>query len=273
MGFGIIMLITSASTTPGPFVAGVLYSQFGLVQGMRIGYGVVVAMFLTAAFLRLRLKETIANARRPSLNELLHAYPVALWESFGVWKKVPRSMFYLFLSLATAVFGIAAVQLYLVVYAVEELLIDKAVWPLVLTVLFVAMIILAIPIGKIVDKVNRKLPILAAYIVFGASLWLFLNADLPRLLVSLVLVGLGQVMMSAAFSALQADLTPKEQRGKVHGFTNFTNNILMALGSLAGGVLYEHVSPQMPFLLAIVFIVPSFVLTLALVHEPQRREE
>jgi len=273
MGFGIIMLITSASTTPGPFIAGLLYNRFGLIDGMRIGYGVVVAMYLSAALLRLKLQETMTNTRKPGLNELLHTYPTALKESFGVWKKVPRSMFYLFVSFATMMFGLATVQLYLVVYAVEVLLIDKALWPLVLTALFVTMIVLSIPIGKFVDKVNRKLPILVAYITLGASLWLFLNADLPKLFVSLVLVGLGQVLMNSAFSALQADLTPKEQRGKVNGFINFANYILMALGSLTGGVLYEHVSPQMPFFLAIIFIIPALVLTLILVHEPQRREE
>ncbi len=274
MGFGIIMLITSASTTPGPFVAGILYNQFGLVQGMRIGYGVVVAFFLVAAFLRLsKLKETITNSQKPSLNELLHSYPTALKESFNVWKKIPRSMFYLFLSFAIMIFGIATVQLYFVVYAVEELLIDEADWPLILTVLFVTMIILAIPIGKLVDKINRKLPILAAYALFGASMWLFVNGDLPKLFVSLVLVGVGQVMMNSAFSALQADLTPKEQRGKVNGLTNFANHIMMALGSVTGGILYEHVSPQMPFFLAMFFIVPSFFLTTALVHEPEKREE
>ncbi len=274
MGFGIIMLITSASTTPGPFVAGILYNQFGLIQGMRIGYGIVTLLFLTAALLRiLRLKETMTNAQKPSLSQLFGSYPTALKESFGVWKKVPRAMLYLFLSFAVMIFGVATVQLYFVVYAVEELFIDKAIWPLILTALFVTMIVLSIPIGKIVDKVNRKLPILTAYTVFGASMWLFVYGDLLKLFVSLVLVGVGQVMMNAGFSALQADLTPKEQRGKVNGFTNFTTQILMALGSLTGGILYEHVSPQLPFFLAMVFIIPSFVLTLVLVHEPERREE
>ena len=273
MGFGIIMLITSASTTPGPFVAGIFYNQFGLVQGMRIGYGVVVALFLTAAFLRLRLQETMANTQKPSLNELLHTYPIALKESFGVWKKLPRSMFYLFLSVVVSTFGFAAVQLYFVVYAVQELSIDEAIWPLILTALFITMIVLAVPMGKVVDKFNRKLPMLVAYVLFGVSMWLFVNGDMPRLFVSLVLVGVAQVMMNTAFGALQADLTPKEQRGKVNGFTNFTNNILMALGNLTGGILYEHVSPQLPFLLAIISIVPSFVLTLTMVHEPEKREE
>jgi len=273
MGFGIIMLITSAATTPGPFVAGILYNQFGLVPGMRIGYGVVVAMFLAAALLRQRLQETMTNARRPSLNELVHTYPTALKESFGIWKKLPRSMFYLFLSGVVGTFGFAAASLYYVVYAVEELLIDKAVWPLILTALFITMIALSMPTGKMVDKFNRKLPILVAYVLFAVSMLLFVYGDLLRIFVSLVLVGLAQVMMNSGFSALQTDLTPKEQRGKVTGFTNFANNILMALGSLTGGILYEHVSTQAPFFLAILFIIPPFLLTLTMVHEPEKREE
>ena len=274
MGFGLVMLITSASTTPGPFVAGLLYSQFGLIQGMRIGYGIVVALFLTAAVLRvLRLEETLTNARKPSLIELLQSYPTALKESFNVWKTIPSSMFYLFLSLVIVTFGFATVQLYLVIYAVEELLIGEAIWPLILTALFVTMIVLAIPMGKIVDKFNRKLPLLAAYVIFGASMWLFVNGDMLKLFASLVLVGVGQVMMNSAFSALQADLTPKAQRGKVNGFTNFASFVLMAFGNLLGGLLYEHVSPQLPFFIATVSVLPSFILTFALVHEPEKREE
>jgi len=274
MGFGLVMLITSASTTPGPFVAGLLYNQFGLIQGMRIGYGIVVALFLTAAVLRvLRLEETLTNARKPSLVELLQSYPTALKESFNVWKTIPSSMFYLFLSLVIVTFGFATVQLYLVIYAVEELLIGEAIWPLILTALFVTMIVLAIPMGKIVDKFNRKLPLLAAYVIFGASMWLFVNGDMLKLFISLVLVGVGQVMMNSAFSALQADLTPKAQRGKVNGFTNFVNFLLMAFGSLLGGLLYEHVSPQLPFFIATVSVLPSFILTFALVHEPEKKEE
>ncbi len=274
MGFSIIMLITSASTTPGPIVASVLNNQFGLVQGMRVSYGLVILLFLLAAFLRLfRLKETITSTDKPSLKEVLHSYPTALKACFRVWRKIPRSMFYLFLSMAIMLFGIATVQLYFVVYAVEELFISEASWALMLTALFVTMIVLSIPIGKIVDKTNRKLPILGAYVIFGVSMWLFVYGDWLKLFISLVLVGVAQVMMNSAFGALQTDLTPKEQRGKVSGFTNFINYILMALGSLLGGVLYEYMSPQLPFFFAVVLIVPSFVIILTMVHEPKKREE
>ena len=70
MGFSIVMLIASASTTPSPAVAGLLYRFFGLIDGMRIAYGIVITPFLAAAFLRLYLlKETIVSAAKPSLRD------------------------------------------------------------------------------------------------------------------------------------------------------------------------------------------------------------
>jgi len=47
----------------------------------------------------------------------------------------------------------------------------------------------------------------------------------------------------------------------------------MALGALAGGILYDAVSPQFPFLLMIVLCIPQFLLMLFFVREPENREE
>lgn len=132
---------------------------------------------------------------------------------------------------------------------------------------------MAIPVGKLVDKIRRKIPILASTLLFGLSMWIFVNGDLAKVILSLILLGAGNVMLNASFGALQADLTPQEQRGKVSGFINFANYIVLAAGSLVGGYLYEHVSPQSPFMLAIATVLPSFLLTLALVKEPERREK
>jgi MFS family permease len=274
MGFGIVTLIASAATTPGPAVAAVLHTTFGLMDGMRVGYGIVVALFLAAAVLRVaRLKETVTNPEKPRLGELLSSYPTAMKESFAVWKRVPRSLLYLFTSLIAVQFGFATVMVYFPVYAVKELLIDEAVWPLLMTAAPITTILLSIPIGKTVDKVSRKAPILLSYLLFGVAMCIFVHGNLPLLMLSLVIVGAAQVMMNAAFSALQADLTPRRERGKVNGFTNFAGFIFMAVGSLAGGILYEHFAPQLPFFIAAASVLPAFVLTWALVHEPEQREE
>jgi MFS family permease len=274
MGFSIVMLIASASTTPSPAVAGLLRAHFGLVDGMRIAYGIVVILFLAAAFLRFFfLKETVVSASKPHLKEIIHSYPAALRESFSVWRKLPKSMLYLFLSFSITIFGFSATNLFIVVYATRVLLIDEVLWAFIIAIVPVTTIILAIPVGKFVDKIKRKIPLLVSMLILGLSMWVFVYGDIARVAVSLILVGAGQVMLNASFGALQTDLTPREQRGKVNGFINFANYIIMAAGSLLGGYLYEHVSPQAPFLIAAAAVLPSFLLTLALVKEPEEREE
>ncbi len=158
-------------------------------------------------------------------------------------------------------------------YATRVLLIDEVVWAFVTALIPLTTIILAIPVGKLVDKTKRKMPILASILIFGLSMWIFVNGDLAKVALSLILLGVGQVMLNASFGALQTDLTPKEQRGKVGGFINFANYIVMALGSLLGGYLYEYVAPQAPFMLAIATVLPSSLLTLIFVKEPEKREE
>jgi hypothetical protein len=47
----------------------------------------------------------------------------------------------------------------------------------------------------------------------------------------------------------------------------------MAIGAITGGVLYDYVSPQLPFLLIIAFAIPQFLIILRFVHEPKKREQ
>ncbi len=203
----------------------------------------------------------------------MKAYPVSLKESFKVWKIVPRSTFYLFLSFLVGGFSFAMIQSFTVIYAVEDLGLSRPEWSIALMVLFIAMIALSIPIGKLVDKAGRKIPLLLSYLFMPPAILLFVYGDMYRLPISLVLIGLAQLMMFSSYSALMADLVPKEQRGKVTGFSQFFNYITMAVGVLIGGILYNTASHQLPFFLMIVLLVPQFLVTLLLVHEPKQREQ
>jgi len=273
MGYSIVMLIATVSTTPAPLAARALVIQYGLVNGMRISYFIVVVLFLVAATLRIRLKETIKDPKEIKFRDFFGSYRTAFKESVRVWKVVPRSMLHLFVAVNFGTFSIGMIQPFFVVYALDELHISEADWPLALTLLFVTMMIASLPMGKLIDKVGRKVPLLTAHLLFVPPLLLFVYGDLLKLFVALPLFGLAQILFMTSFSSLQADLVPKEQRGKVTGFSNFFNYIFMALGSLVGGALYYFVSPQLPFLLMIPLLVPPFLLTLLLVHEPEKRQE
>ncbi|MCJ7456771.1 MFS transporter, partial [Candidatus Bathyarchaeota archaeon] len=154
MGFSIIMLINSVVTTPGPLFAGILLWQFGLIPSMRIVYIIVTALYLAAAFLRLRLKETITSGDPIRPQEFLSSYPKAIRESWRAWKVVPRSMFWLFISQTISMFAIALVQVIQALYARDVLLIPESIWWLAYIPLFLSMLAVSIPIGKFVDRVG-----------------------------------------------------------------------------------------------------------------------
>ena len=273
MGFSIINLITSASTTPAPLVAGWLFTKFGLTPSVRIGYAFVLLGSLTAAFLRLRLKETIKDPEPINTHDLLRSYPRAIVESFRVWKVVPRSAFVLFIINAVTSFSNSIMMPMILLYVVEDLGISPVDWSRVMTVLFTSMIVLSIPIGKIVDRIRRKVCIMLSQILWVLTFILIINGNLARLYIAMPLAGMMIILSNASISALFADLIPQKQRGKASGFRNFFISIIVAFGQLLGGLLYEKVSHLMPFLLQFVFIVPPFLLTLLFIKEPETREE
>jgi MFS family permease len=99
MGFSILNLIMSVSTTPAPAVALLLVATYGSEMGMRIAYTIVTILFLAAATVRLKLKKSMKNAEKLNLKEALHSYPKALKEGINVWKAVSRSTLFLFFSM------------------------------------------------------------------------------------------------------------------------------------------------------------------------------
>lgn len=275
MAFSLTTLIGNVATTPAPIVAGILVTVFTRTIGMRIAYGLVVAFYLSAAILRSKLKETIETAEKIKPKDLLASYPQSIRESISVWKKVPRSVYFLFISNLILTFAISLGQLFFSVYAVEGeksvLNISQIDWALVMSALFIAMIIAAIPTGKLIDKIGRKTPLLLSHVVFVPAILLFVYGDLTTLFIAMPLLGIGQLLFFSSFASLQTDLVPRENRAKVIGFSQFVGYILMAFGLLAGGIIYS-VSPQLPFLLMMTALLPSFLIVALLVHEPEKRE-
>jgi len=273
MGFSIINLIASVSTTPAPLIAGWLLTKYGLVPSVRMSYTFVVVAYLVAAVLRLRLKETVKEPERIDLRELLRSFPQSIVESIRVWKVVPRSAFILFITGVITMFSLSLFQPVLLFWIVDDLGISEVSWSLILTTLFISMIVLAIPCGKLIDKIGKKKPLLLAYLLFFLVTPLFIYGDFYRLLLAMPMVGLLQILFSSATSALNADLVPQGHRGKVVGSSGFIILISSSLGQLTGGFIYDNISHSLPFILQIFFIVPSILLTLIFITEPKTKEE
>jgi MFS family permease len=287
IGFSVLNLIMSVSTTPAPIVALLLVANFGSELGMRIAYTIVVVFYLSAAIVRLKLKESMKTVEKLSLKDALRSYPRALKDGINVWKIVPRSMLFLFFSELMMRSSFAMIQTLFLVYAFYVLQIggaptpgippqeDPALqlarikWGYVMTALFICMVISAIPAGKLIDKAGRKIPLIMSQLLTFPAILLFIYGSYPTLFIAMPLTGFSMLLGFSSYQSLFADLVPQGHRGKVTGSMNFFTYIAMAVGGAIGGLFYDLFSPQLPFLLVIFLAIPSAALVLFFVHEPK----
>jgi MFS family permease len=291
MGFSVLNLIMSVSTTPAPIVALFLVSTYGSETGMRIAYTIVTVFFIAAATVRLKLTESMKETEKVALNDILHSYPESLKQGINVWKIVPRSTLFLFFSTIIVRASFSMVMALFLVYAFYGLQIGGApqpqiyppemdpalqqariLWGYVMIALFLTMIVMSFPVGKLLDKVGRKIPLILSGLLIIPSILLFIYGNYLTLFIAMPLIGLAQLLGFSAYQTLFADLVPQAQRGKVTGSMQFFTYIFMALGGLIGGLLYDNISPQIPFLVMLILIIPSVLITTLYIKEPKPEE-
>lgn len=275
MGSSIIQLIHGTFNTPGPIVAGFLLLHLGMEWSMRVIYLLMTVLFFIAAVWRLRLKETVTNGEPIRFSYFISSYPKAVKESFKVWRTVPRSMFWLFVTQILVMFGMSVTQVINALYARDVLLIPESQWWLVFIPLLLTMVVVSIPIGLMVDNVGRKTPLVLGLGTIAGATLIFATGTLVTVMISMIMFGIAQLLVMSAVVALSTDLVGSSNRGKVNGFTNFVGYIVMGFGMLIGEFLFiqglQIGVPQLPFLVTLVLTVPQLLLVLFLVHEPKER--
>jgi MFS family permease len=273
MGFSIINLLHYISI-PSPIIAGILVVQFGIISGMQIGYVIVSLAFIVTAIIRTKFKETLKTTVKGNpITDTIKNIPTSIIESTKALKTQSKPMLFLFGSFAIYHFAWYMCSIYLVVYATEALNIPELQWALLMSWFSIVNVITALPCGKIVDKIGRKKPLTAAWALFIPGLIAFVYGNPIIIAICLLCFGVALILANSAYPALMADFVVRKKRGKVIGSTNFFFNILSGLGQLSGGIMYEYMSPALPFLTSAILFVPCLVLTILKVQEPTTREQ
>jgi len=280
-GFTFQAVVTNLVGLPASIIAGYLILVFQFDLGMRIAYAIVTVAYFAAAFLRVKLKETLpstSNSGRPALLEALREYPKSVRESMKVWGKVPRTVFHLFISNAAASSLLAGCNTYFVVYALEALGIAKFQWAIVMAFMSLSAAIPAIVAGLRMDKAGRKHFLVLGYLCYLPAMAIFVSATFFTeyafyiLLGAFFFFGLGQVLTSSSYQSLLGDLTPREYRGKVVGCSQFFIYLSQAITQLLIGFLYSYVWKPLPFIMLAVSAVPIALFVFLKVFESQTKE-
>src|SRR3990170_2650223 len=281
IGFNLQTVIVTLVGLPAPLIAAALVLSNGDYVspqsdiGMRLAYTVVLVAFLSAAALRLKLKETLpSNSRQPrrGILDAFRRYPECARECWQVWGKVPKSAFYLFMT-STVINGlVVSCQLYFVLYATQILEITASQWATVMAFMYLSTALPVILAGMRMDIVGRKRFLILGYLLHIPAMLLFVTADFNLLLVAFTLFGVGHTLSMNSSQIILGDLVPRELRGKAVGAIQFFMYLAQAGLYLLVGFLYAYVSPQLPFILLAAAALPLSVVVLRKVFEPSVKE-
>lgn len=258
IGFATTVAIPSAFGMAAPIIGSYLIDTYTIGPAMKGLYFVSFFIASGISLYRFRaLKETVDNPNRMELS--VAKFPSLVVESyksvFGVLKDVPKRLWTLSFLVSTSVFFGALTSSFWVVRATEVIGLSISQWATVTMISGFVSVIMGIPAGSIVDRYSKK-KIAGLCMILGAGLvYAFLVAStFTHIAFLAVLATLINSFMNPSFQSLFADMTPKEQRGRVlasiggggvwimrgaYG-SGVLGKLLQTIGMLLSGYLYAY---------------------------------
>ena len=272
IGYSLVNLITNASTTPSPLLAGLLYTRYGIIGASRIGFGLVSLAFLAAAVLRWRLVEETDKPEMTARDVVSSFRDVRTFgEGISVWKEVPHTLTML---LGTQLFYMLPNVMFntvLALFLVDDLGISGVQLSYLATIVAATVIVFAIPSGRAIDRWGRVKPLLFGYALTAVTLpVLLINPSFIVIALAAPVIGLFNVIFFSSTQALWADLIPQDKRGRVMASKRFFELIPLAGGSILGGYVYDHFGHSAPVYVYIVGSVVCLIVTWIFIKEPMQ---
>ena len=292
-GIGTMNTISTGLAIFAPFIAGAIIAFFGANTGVRMLYGVMMALYLLSALIHLRfLKDTSPNSgKRLHVSDLPRALRDAYRGVPAMLRRLPRSLKALTGVIILSFMANGVASAFWVIYAVEQIGLSSAAWGLILLIETVLRLLMFIPAGLVVDRWGRTSSLLAALLLSMVAIpsFVFATSFASALLVRLA-VAVAFAIAIPACTALMADTVPRNIRGRVMsalgqggimlgaagGGTGgpamgFVIIIPLMIASLMGGYLYTQ-NPAYPWFFVLVTTAISVLLTLLFIRDPESAE-
>jgi MFS family permease len=276
-----------------PYLAGALLDATGVEWGMRVLYAVMTVFYIVSAAINLRyLRETST----PIETHFGWAdLPRAFRESYGgipaLLRRFPRSLRAMTAVLILCFVSNAIAGPFWVVYASDHLGLSSERWGLILLVETLLRNVAFMPAGMLVDRYGRTRFMIGALLLALISVPLFAwSQTWGQVLAVRCAVALSVAFFMPACSALLADITPREIRGRVmaavgrgtvmvgasSGGTGgpgvgFLITAPLMLGSFVSGYIYAY-NRFLPWILSGVALAISTLLAVLFIRDPESAE-
>lgn len=133
--------------------------------------------------------------------------------------------------------------------------------------------VLAIPFGKLSDKIGRKRVLAGGYLLFSMVYFGFAFATRQISFVLIfILYGVFTAMTAGVERALIAEISPKELKGTMLGLHSTITGIALLPASIICGLLWNAFGSAVPFLFGAAMSLLAALLLIVFLKNPERKE-
>jgi len=248
-GIAMMNIFASSLMIAGPFLAGAIILRMGTLPGMRLLWGVLVAVYFISSMIQLAfLREPEPEGRTGvNLPEVVRSLGSAFRSIPGMVRGMNPSLRSFWGVIVVAFVAQALTGNYLVVFATTVQGLNTEQWGLILLIESLLKWVLFFPAGMLIDRLGRRGILIFSFLLYAITLplfWLARGFEMTMLVRLIQAVGFALSMPAAV--ALMADLTPRQQRGRLMAALGNGGIMLGGVGNPGGPALgYLSILPVM----------------------------
>lgn len=248
MGFTVQSILKRLPIVFAPFIGGLLIARLGLLEGVRSGLVITLALAIVTVLLLRRIN---VEVRPPDSIKIR-----------GVWRSFDGALKRLLISdvIVRMCEGMTGVLTILYVTNVQGF--SAGMFGTLIAIQMITSIIVYIPAGKIADRVGRKPFVILTFICFALfPLAIVLASNFTLLALAFVIGGLREIGEPARKSMI-VDFAHQDLRARTVGLYYLVRSLSITPAAAIGGLLWK-LAPEVPFVTATAIgILATIVFTL-----------
>ena len=235
-GFGILRVVLNLAVTIGPAIGGLLAARSYLI----LFIGDAVASLITAGIVALAIRET-----KPAHREGEPEQTVA--QTFGgYWTVLRDGAFVLFLGACTLMI-LVYVQMNstLAVYLRDSHAVPEQGFGYILSLNAAMVVLFQFSITRWIARYRPLAMMAVGTLLYAVGFGMYgLVSAYSYFLVAMVIITIGEMMVSPTSQALAAQFAPEDMRGRYMAVFGFSWVIPMAVGPLLAGIIMDNGDPR-----------------------------